>query len=369
MNSLLPTPGKPKRIALVLGGGGMKGFAHIGVFQALAARGIRPTLVAGTSIGSLLGAAYVGGATPEELAHRAIAMRRRDLFRLDHLGMIKDRMAAPSIYLEAPLRGLVESVVPKGTFADLKAPLFVNTVDLERATQVIFGTPGLQDVNIQDAVYASCALPGFFPPGKVGARICVDGGVVDNLPVKIAAQWADLVIAVDVGNSEMLPLKDPHSRGFANIYMRSASTMMHALQQYPLEAWEGPPMILIRPRCDADWLSFAHTERTITEGRRAAEEALNGFEAYLEQESGIYPRRHVQLEVSRERCIGCGLCASMAPSIMGLDSSGKAFARTKIVEWSPADGDFVGSCPTNAILARTLRLADLPPHDSEQLAG
>jgi NTE family protein len=79
-------------------------------------------------------------------------MRRRDLFRLDHLGMIKDRMAAPSIYLEAPLRGLVESVVPRGTFTELKAPLFVNTVDLERATQVVFGTPGLQDVNIQDAV-------------------------------------------------------------------------------------------------------------------------------------------------------------------------------------------------------------------------
>jgi NTE family protein len=364
-----PTPGQSKRIALVLGGGGMKGFAHIGVFQALAARGIRPTLVAGTSIGSLLGAAYVGGTEAEELARRAIAMRRRDLFRLDHIGMIKERMGATSIYLEGPLRGLVESVVPKGTFAELNAPLFVNTVDLERATQVVFGTPGLQDVNIQDAVYSSCALPGFFPPGKVGGRICVDGGVVDNLPVKIASLWADLVIAVDVGNSEMLPLKDPHSRGFANIYMRSASTMMHALQQYPLDAWEGPPMILIRPRCDADWLSFAHTERTIAEGRRAAEEALNGFEAYLEQESGIYPRRHVQLEVSRERCIGCGLCASMAPSIMGLDSSGKAFARTHIVEWSPADGDFVGACPTNAILARTLRAAELPAHDSEQLAG
>ena len=347
----------------------MKGFAHIGVFQALAAHGIRPSLVAGTSIGSLLGAAYVGGATAEELARRAIAMRRRDLFRLDHIGMIKDRMAAPSIYLEAPLRGLVESVVPRGTFADLKAPLFVNTVDLERATQVVFGTPGLQDVNIQDAVYASCALPGFFPPGRVNARICVDGGVIDNLPVNIAALWADLIIAVDVGNSELLPLKDPHSRGFANIYMRSASTMMHALQQYPLEAWDGPPMILIRPRCDADWLSFAHTERTIAEGRRAADLALHGIEAYLEQESGIFPRRHVELEVSRERCIGCGLCASMAPSVMGLDSTGKAFARTRVVEWSPADGDFVPACPTNAIAARTLRQADLPPHDSEQLAG
>src|SRR3954468_7906955 len=179
MNALRrPAAGKTKRIALVLGGGGMKGFAHIGVFQALAARGIRPSLVAGTSIGSLLGAAYVGGTSPEELARRAIAMRRRDLFRIDHIGMIKDRMSAPSIYLEGPLRGLVESVVPRGTFAELRAPLFVNTVDFERATQVVFGTPGLQDVNIQDAVYASCALPGFFPPGRVDSRVCVDGGVV-----------------------------------------------------------------------------------------------------------------------------------------------------------------------------------------------
>jgi NTE family protein len=283
--------------------------------------------------------------------------------------MIKNRMAAPSIYLEAPLRGLVESVVPRGTFAELKTPLFVNTVYLERATQVVFGTPGLQDVNIQDAVYASCALPGFFPPGRVGGRVCVDGGVVDNLPVKIAALWADLIIAVDVGSSEMQQLKDVHSRGFANIYMRSASTMMHALQQYPLENWDGPPMILIRPRCDADWLSFANTERSIAEGRRAAEAALTGIEAYLEQEGGVYPRRHVELEVARDRCIGCGLCVSMEPGIMGLESSGKAFARTKIVEWSPADGDFVGACPTNAIIATTIRQAELPLHDSEQLAG
>jgi NTE family protein len=361
--------GRPKRIALVLGGGGMKGFAHIGVFQALAARGIRPSLIAGTSIGSLLGAAYAGGVSADDLARRAIAMRRRDLFRLDHLRMIKDRMAAPAIYLEAPLRGLVESVVPRGTFAEFKTPLFVNTVDLEHATQVVFGTPGLQDVNIQDAVYASCALPGFFPPGRVAGRVCVDGGVVDNLPVKIAALWSDLIIAVDVGSSEMQPLKDVHSRGFANIYMRSASTMMHALQQYPLENWNGPPMILIRPRCDADWLSFAHTERSIAEGRHAAETALTGIEAYLEQEGGVYPRRHVELEVARDRCIGCGLCVSMEPGIMGLESSGKAFARTKIVEWSPADGDFVGACPTNAIIATTIRQAELPSHDSEQLAG
>jgi NTE family protein len=351
---------KPKRVALVLGGGGMKGFAHIGVLQALNELGIKPTLYAGTSIGALLAAAFAGGLDADEMATRAIAMRRRDLFRLDHLGMLKARMNAPSIYLEEPLRGLVTSVVPRGTFAELGTPLMVNTVDLERATQVVWGTPGLQDVNIQDAVYASCALPGFFPPGKVAARYCVDGGVVDNLPVQIAGLWADIIIAVDVGSSEMRPLNDIHSRGFANIYMRSASTMMHALQQFPLAQWEGPPMVLIRPRSNDDWLSFANTEQSIDEGRRSAKAALVGFDAYLQQEGGIFPRRHVELEVVRDRCIGCGLCAALAPGIMGLDATGKAFARTRLVEWSPADGDFVSSCPTNAILAQTIRQADLP---------
>src|SRR5438067_11133382 len=180
---------KSRRIALVLGGGGMKGFAHIGVLQALNERGIKPTLYAGTSIGALLGAAFAGGMGANEMAERAISMRRRDLFRINHLGMIKDRMNAQSIYLEEPLRSVVEAVVPRGTFAELGKPLFVNTVDIERATQVIWGAPGLQDVNIHDAVYASCALPGFYPPGRVGTRFCVDGGVVDNLPVQIAALW------------------------------------------------------------------------------------------------------------------------------------------------------------------------------------
>jgi NTE family protein len=355
----IPAPRK-KRIALVLGGGGMKGFAHIGVLQALNERGIKPTSYAGTSIGALLGAASAGGMGANEMAERAISMRRRDLFRIDHLGMLKLRMNAQSIYLEEPLRGLVEAVVPRGTFADLGIPMFVNTVDLERATQVVWGTPGLDDVNIQDAVYASCALPGFFPPGRVGARYCVDGGVVDNLPVQVAALWADVIIAVDVGSSEMEAINDVQSQGFANIYMRAASTMMHALQQFPLSNWAGPPMVLIRPRCDGDWLSFANTEQSIKEGYRAAIAALEGWEAYLEQEGGVFPRRHVELDVARDRCIGCGLCAALAPGIMGLDASGKAFARTRIVEWSPADGDFVQSCPTNAIIAHTLRAADLP---------
>src|SRR5688500_6430906 len=153
-----------RRIALVLGGGGMKGFAHIGVLRALEESGVRPSLYAGTSIGALLSAAYVGGMTIDEMERRALSLRRRDLFRINHVGMLLERMRSPSIYLDEPLRALCTSAVPNVTFEELGVPLLINTVDVERGTQVVWGLPGLRDVRIDDAVYASCALPGFFPP-------------------------------------------------------------------------------------------------------------------------------------------------------------------------------------------------------------
>jgi NTE family protein len=225
-------------------------------------------------------------------------------------------------------------------------------VDLERGVPVVWGAQGLQDVSVRDAVYASCALPGFFPPGKVDGRFCIDGGVIDNLPVGIASLAADLVIAVDVGSNELRAVNDVSALGFANIYMRAATTMMHALQQYPLTNWNGPPMVLIRPRCDEDWLSFTNIANTITEGYRAARKALEDIDAFYDQPGGVYPRRRFELSVDREKCIGCGLCVSLAPNLMGLDNQGKAYPRTRTADWSPADGDFVRYCPTHAIIAR-----------------
>src|SRR5687767_7318617 len=142
-----------RKIALVLGGGGMKGFAHIGVLKALEERGIKPSLYAGTSIGAMLAAASVAGMTPEELALRAETLKRRDLFRINHFGMLMDRMKSRSIYMEEPLRELAAAVVPDGTFNDLPMRLLVNTVDIERATQVVWGLPGLRNVSVRDAVY------------------------------------------------------------------------------------------------------------------------------------------------------------------------------------------------------------------------
>jgi NTE family protein len=250
------------------------------VLRALEERGIRPAVFAGTSIGALLASAYVGGIPLGEMVERARRFGRRDLFRLNRARLLLDRMGAESFYLADPLRALCEAVCPPLRFDQLRAPLLVNTVDLERGTQVVWGLPGLQDVPVADAVYASCALPGFFPPGRVDGRTCADGGTVDNLPVPIAAMGMDSVIAVDVGSSDLLHHSDIHSEGFASIYMRAATMMMKRLQQYPLERWQGPPMVLVRPRIQhVGWFDFGRTDELVAEGYRAANEALERGEA------------------------------------------------------------------------------------------
>lgn len=352
------TPRKP-RIALVLGGGGLKGFAHIGVLRALAERGVEPAVFAGTSIGALIAAAHAAGVEIPEMEERARALRRRDLFRLNRLGMLLERTHAPSIYHDEPLRQVCAASVPDKRFDELDKTLLVNTVDLQRGSPVVWGLPGLRDVSVLDAVYASCALPGFYPPGDVGGRSCVDGGVVDNLPVSVASQGMDAVIAVDTGSSSIVTQRDIARHGFSAIYMRAATTMMHALQLGPLERWVGPPMILIRPNvAHIGWFSFTQTDELIEAGYRAGIDALEHMESCLSGEGGVFPRRQMRVSVDREKCIGCTLCVALAPQLMAMDESGKAVTRIPVVEWSPADGDFVHHCPTYAILAEPVEAAE-----------
>ena len=342
----------PKRIALVLGGGGLKGFAHIGVLRALAERGIDPVVVAGTSIGSLVAAAYVAGVSLDEMTRQALALKRRDLFRINHVGMVMERLRNPAIYLEHPLRRLIAEAIPDLQLDDLERRLLVNTVDLARGTQVVWGLHGLRDVSIRDAVYASCALPGFFPPGMVNDRVCVDGGVVDNLPVAVAGQDMDAVIAVDVGNTAILPQDDVDTQGFAAIYMRAATTMMHELQLRPLHRWGGPPMLLVRPLVtQVDWFDFSHTAALIEAGYTAAVKAFEQYTEWISAPSGVFPRQAYRLSVDDAACIGCGFCVALAPQIMRMSDRGRAVAEQPCVEWSPADGEFVRQCPTAAISA------------------
>lgn len=345
-----------QNIGLVLGGGGLKGFAHLGVLRALEERGIKPAVFAGSSIGALIACAYALGMPLDDLIARAEGLRRSQLFRLNRMQMVFERFRARSVYDEAPLRALVNGVIPEGrTFNDVDTMLLVSTVDAELGTQVVWGLPGLRDVQIRDAVYASCALPGAFPPGAVGGRTCVDGGVIDNLPVAITGQKVDSLIAVDVGNSDLSNPAPVAGLGFFNMYMRAATIMMHFLQEEPLKHWHGPPMILMRPRISHHgWFNFEETRELIAEGYRSAVESLDHLEAWGSAKGGIFPRRAVQVDVDQDKCTGCGMCVALAPTLMHLDRNNKAYCTMRVVHWSPADGDFVRHCPTNAIISRRI---------------
>lgn len=334
----------------MLGGGGLKGFAHIGALRALQERGLKPSVICGTSIGALIGAAYLGGMSIDEMTTHATALRPRGLFRIDHLGMITRRMSNASLYLEKPLRTLVASVVPDVKISDLPARLLVNTVDLERGAQVVWGLPGMRDVSVRDAVYASCALPGFFPPTRIQGRLCVDGSVMDNLPVDPAAPDVDAVIAVDVGSTSIAIARRVHKRGFAAIYVRSAQIMMHNLEQEQIRRWGRPPMLLVRPPIwYYHWFTFARTREIIDAGYAATHETLDRITDELVVGRGVYPRRTVDVTIDRDACIGCGLCAVLAPHIVRMDPDGKAEVIRSPLEWSRAEGDFVHQCPTDAI--------------------
>jgi len=332
----------------VLGGGGLKGFAHIGVLRALEERGLTPSVICGTSIGSLIGAARAGGMSVDEMSEHAVALTQADLFRVDHMGMVVRRMRNPSLYLETPLRKLVASVTPDVTFDALPVQLLVSTVDIEHGSQLVWGLPGLRDVSVRDAVYASCALPGFFPPARIRDHLCVDGSVMDNLPTDPVVNDVDAIIAVDVGGTSIAISRKMQRGGFAAVYMRSAQIMMHALQHEKLRRWTLPPMLLVRPATwNYPWFTFARTPQIIAAGYEAACEMLDA--CGLPSGAGVHPRRRVEITVDENACVGCGICATLAPAAMRMNAAHKAEPVASPVEWSRADGDFVHHCPTDAI--------------------
>src|ERR671914_2081600 len=172
---------------LVLSGGGLKGLAHIGVLRALEERKLVPGLVVGSSIGSLIAAAWAAGVPTRHMEARARLVRRRDVFQVARADVAFRRLLAPALYRREPLEFLVKSLIGDITFRDLPRRLLVNTVDLHSGIQVLWGLPGRLDAKVADAVVASCALPGIFPPRIIDGRAYVDGAVVENLPVRLAA--------------------------------------------------------------------------------------------------------------------------------------------------------------------------------------
>jgi NTE family protein len=192
-----PPPPPPPKIALVLGGGAAKGFAHVGVIKSLESHGIQPDMVVGTSAGSVVGALYASGYGGFELQRIALAMEEKAFsdWTLPNRGFIKGEA----------LQNFMNEAVQNRPIERLLRKLAIVATDLQSGELIVFerGNTGM-------AVRASSSVPGVFQPVKFNNREYVDGGLVSPVPVKTARDLgADIVIAVDISDRPKLSkLKD-----------------------------------------------------------------------------------------------------------------------------------------------------------------
>jgi len=183
----MPDRRKP-RIGLALGAGGARGWAHIGVIRALADAGVAPEIVCGSSMGSLIGAAYAGG-TLDLIESWAHTLGWRDM-----LGLMDFTWRGGLIRGEK-LFDFFRSRVEDRDIGDLPVPYGAVATELHTGREV-----WLREGAVLDAVRASIAIPGVFAPVRRDAQLLVDGGLVNPVPVSLCrAMGADIVIAVDLG--------------------------------------------------------------------------------------------------------------------------------------------------------------------------
>jgi NTE family protein len=277
-----PTPESTEafrpRTVLVLGGGGMKGTAHVGVWKAVEEAGIRPDAIIGCSIGSLIATAIAGGLGWRELAELARGLTKEDIVQVNRRAVFMGGVREESVFRGDVYRGWIARTLPLARFADAAIPVRVNAVSLVHCDTVWFGTGVNEEVAPADAVYASCAIPIYYPPLRLDDDVLVDGGVLDTLPVRAAFEWgAERVIAVDVGVEIQPPAAGYFDRGMIAIHDRVLAMNIAGQRQRSLEEWKGRPVTMIRPRIGhlGTW-DFGRTQYFLEEGYRAAREALEG---------------------------------------------------------------------------------------------
>jgi NTE family protein len=266
-----------ERIVVVFGGGGVKGLAHAGAWRAIEESGIRVTQLVGTSIGALVGALVAAGWTSEQLTVRARALKRQDIVALNRWAFLLNGISEPSVFRDEAFREYLKGLLPVERFQDLRMPLCINAVHLETGRMDWFGTGGRLDVSLADAIYASCALPLFYPPADLEGELYVDGGVRDPLPILHAADCgADLIIAVDVSAGAVKDSKDTVAKGMVAIHHRVTDVMAFNRKAQILDTWSGPELVYVRPKLDTySTFDFSRTTYFLEEGYRATRRALD----------------------------------------------------------------------------------------------
>jgi NTE family protein len=269
-------------ITLALGGGGSKGNAHIGVLRVLEKEGFRIRAIAGTSAGGIVASVYAAGYRPDVLEEYMMEVDQRSLFGF-HFG------DEPSILGISGIVKVMQDLLGDRQFSDLEIPCALTAVDLDSGQELV-----LKEGRVVDAVMATTALPGIFPPKKWGDQLLVDGGILDPVPVSVVREISPLlglpVVAVTLTSSPTergnLPPLGPKAAEVIltriarmklaqafEIFLHSIEIGISTITEIRLQL--DKPDVVIRPDvCQIGFLDQVEVQDVVKLGEKAAEAAL-----------------------------------------------------------------------------------------------
>ena len=268
-------PARKPTVALALGGGGARGLAHIPMLEVLDDMGIKPVIIAGTSIGAIIGAAYASGIPARHIAaHAEMVLRQRfDLVRqifsaralpmqrILSLIQLKSAVLKPDVLLDLVMPPRVAR-----DFADLKIPLKIVTTDIHSYQPVVFERGPLVT-----AVAASMALPALFTPVEFQGRLLLDGGLVNPLPFDLIEGLADVTIAIDVSCSAATPA-ETRMPGALDALVTASQILQHSIVREKLK-FSQPDIYIDMPVSQFGVLEF-HQFRQIMAAAQPAKDVL-----------------------------------------------------------------------------------------------
>ena len=277
----------PRKLGLVLGGGGARGIAHIGVLEVLEEESIPVHLLVGTSMGAFVGGAYAAEPCAKALREKTLLFLESESFRRMGLERFRqtDRyelnffesiylnvkrglaythlLRRPSLFRSSILEAVLQEVIPEITFADLKMPFAVSAIDLVQGEEVC-----LAEGDLRKAILASISLPGFFPPVEMGERLLADMGFLGAVPADVASELgADVVVSVDVSPEFQTGNGQERFGTGLEVLFRVESIGAKALREIRLADSD----LIIRPAVgDLYWADFSTAEEMIERGKEAA---------------------------------------------------------------------------------------------------
>ena len=258
----IPPPPKPANIAVVLGAGAVKGFAHIGVLKILESQKIPIHMVVGTSVGSLVGSLYAYGYDAYNLQMIAYALERYDLIdiTLPDNGFVKGEK----------LENYVNRMVKGTPIEKFRIPFHAVATNIQTGEEMVFGTG-----NAGMAVRASCSIPGIFKPARISGKTYADGGIVSPLAVDVARRYgADVVIAVDISTGPVATIP----QGTVETILQSVDIMYAKIAALQIPGAD----VVIKPSVShIGSTDFTRKHEAILEGEKATLAAMPAIQAIL----------------------------------------------------------------------------------------